>query len=29
MENMNKKDYQKYAEKKTPKPTYIKNIILK
>lgn len=28
MENMNKKDYQKYAEKKVPKPTYIKNIVL-
>ncbi len=27
MENMNKKDYQKYAEKKVPKPTYLKNII--
>ena len=28
MENMNKKDYQKYADKKVPKPTYIKNIVL-
>ncbi|WP_406242260.1 SpoVA/SpoVAEb family sporulation membrane protein [Tissierella carlieri] len=28
MENMNKKDYQKYSEKKVPKPTYMKNIIL-
>lgn len=28
MENMNKKDYQKYAERKVPKPTYIKNIVL-
>lgn len=28
MDNMNKKDYQEYAEKKVPKPTYMKNIIL-
>ncbi len=28
MENMNKKDYQKYAEKNVPKPTYMKNIVL-
>lgn len=28
MENNNKKDYEKYANKKVPKPTYIKNIIL-
>lgn len=28
MENMNKKDYQQYAQEKAPKPTYIKNIIL-
>lgn len=28
MENLNKKDYQKYAEKKVPKPTYLKNIIM-
>lgn len=28
MENLNKKDYQKYAENKTPKPTYVKNIIM-
>lgn len=28
MENMNKKDYQKYAERKAPKPTYIKNTVL-
>lgn len=27
MDNMNKKEYQKYAERKVPKPTYIKNII--
>lgn len=27
MDNLNKKDYQKYAEKKIPKPTYLKNII--
>ncbi|MBU5254604.1 stage V sporulation protein AC [Tissierella praeacuta] len=27
MENMNKKEYQKYSEKKVPKPTYLKNII--
>lgn len=28
MENMNKKNYQKYAENKIPSPTYIKNSIL-
>lgn len=28
MENLNKKDYQEYAEKKVPKPTYLKNIIM-
>lgn len=27
MDNMNNKEYQKYAEKKIPKPTYFKNII--
>lgn len=27
MENKSNADYQKYAEKKVPKPTYIKNII--
>lgn len=27
MENKNKKDYEKYAYKKVPKPTYMKNII--
>lgn len=27
MDNLNKKDYQKYAEKKIPKPTYFKNNI--
>lgn len=27
MENKNKKDYEKYANKKVPKPTYLKNII--
>ncbi|WP_353097683.1 stage V sporulation protein AC [Tissierella praeacuta] len=27
MDNMNKKEYQKYSEKKVPKPTYLKNII--
>lgn len=27
MDNLNKKDYQKYAEKKVPKPTYFKNNI--
>lgn len=27
MENLNKKDYGKYAEGKVPKPTYLKNII--
>lgn len=28
MENMNKEDYQKLAENKVPKPTYMKNIVL-
>lgn len=28
MENLNKKDYKQYAEKKIPKPTYLKNIIM-
>lgn len=28
MENMNKTEYQKFAEDKIPKPTYIKNIVL-
>lgn len=28
MENLNKKDYEQYAEKKVPKPTYMKNIIM-
>ncbi len=28
MDKMNKKDYQKYADKKVPKPTFLKNIIL-
>lgn len=28
MENLNKKDYQNYAKKKIPKPTYLKNIIM-
>ncbi|KNF09261.1 stage V sporulation protein AC [Gottschalkia purinilytica] len=27
MDNLNNKDYQKYVDKKTPKPNYIKNII--
>ncbi|MEW8972639.1 MAG: stage V sporulation protein AC [Tissierellaceae bacterium] len=27
MENFNKKEYREYAERKIPKPTYIKNII--
>jgi len=27
MDKMNKKDYQKYAETKVPKPTYFKNIM--
>lgn len=27
MEKMNKKDYQKYAERRVPKPTYLKNMI--
>ena len=27
MDNLNNMDYQKYAEKKVPKPTYLKNII--
>lgn len=28
MDNLNKKDYEKYAERKIPKPTYLKNIIM-
>lgn len=28
MENMSNKDYQKYAEKKIPKPTYFKNMLM-
>ncbi|HEY8362159.1 MAG TPA: stage V sporulation protein AC [Tissierellaceae bacterium] len=28
MKNMTNKEYQKYAEKKVPKPTYLKNIIM-
>lgn len=28
MENMNKEEYQKLAENKVPKPTYMKNILL-
>lgn len=28
MDNLNKKDYQKYAERKIPKPTYFKNFTL-
>lgn len=28
MDNLNKKEYQQYAEKKVPKPTYVKNIIM-
>lgn len=27
MENLNKKDYEKFAKRKVPKPTYTKNII--
>ncbi len=27
MENLNKKEYQKFANRKVPKPTYIRNII--
>lgn len=27
MDKLNKKDYQEYAQKKVPKPTYTKNII--
>ena len=27
MDRMNKKEYQKYAEQKVPKPTYFKNIL--
>ena len=27
MDKMNKKEYQKYVEKKVPKPTYLKNIL--
>lgn len=28
MENLNKKEYEKYVEVKIPKPTYVKNIIM-
>jgi stage V sporulation protein AC len=28
MDKLNKEEYQKYVEKKVPKPTYLKNIIL-
>lgn len=28
MENLNKKDYGKFADRKVPKPTYLKNMIL-
>ncbi|MFA5575718.1 MAG: stage V sporulation protein AC [Tissierellaceae bacterium] len=28
MENMNKKEYQKYAEQQVPKPTYLKNSLM-
>lgn len=28
MENMNKKDYEKFANAKVPKPTYVKNMVL-
>lgn len=28
MENMTNKEYQKYAEKKVPKPTYFKNMLM-
>lgn len=28
MENINKKDYKDYAQRKVPKPTYLKNIIM-
>ncbi len=28
MENLNNNEYQKYADKKVPKPTYVKNMIL-
>ncbi len=28
MENFNKNDYQKFADRKVPKPTYTKNMIL-
>lgn len=27
MENLNKNDYKKYSDKKTPKPPYLKNMI--
>jgi len=27
MDKMNKKEYQKYAERKVPKPTYLKNMV--
>ncbi|NLJ78079.1 MAG: stage V sporulation protein AC [Tissierellia bacterium] len=28
MENMSNKEYQKYIEERTPKPTYVKNMVL-
>lgn len=28
MENLNKKDYEKYSDRKVPKPTYFKNTLL-
>ncbi|NLY46227.1 MAG: stage V sporulation protein AC [Tissierella sp.] len=28
MENLNNNEYQKFADKKVPKPTYLKNVIL-
>ncbi len=28
MDKLNKKDYKKYTDKKAPKPTYLKNIVL-
>ena len=28
MENMTNKEYQQYAEKKIPKPTYFKNMLM-
>lgn len=28
MDNLNKKDYEKFADNKVPKPTYVKNMVL-